>query len=64
MQGVGKYQCTEFKKFETLQEKAIQIKKFLPNNVPVSKKMHKLRILKLTSHFKIYFLYMIALKKE
>ena len=43
----GQYQGTEFKKIETLQEKAITIIKFLPNNAPVSKEMHKLRILKL-----------------
>ena len=43
----GQYQGTEFKKIETLQEKAIRIIKFLPNNAPVSKEMHKLRILKL-----------------
>ena len=30
-----------------MQEKAIRIIKFLPNNAPVSKEMHKLRILKL-----------------
>ena len=30
-----------------MQEKAIRITKFLPNNAPVSKEMHKLRILKL-----------------
>ena len=42
----GQYQGTEFKKIETLQEKAIRIIKFLPNNAPVSKEMHKLRILK------------------
>ena len=34
-------------KIETLQEKAIRIIKFLPNNAPASKEMHKLRILKL-----------------
>ena len=43
----GQYQGPEFKKIETLQDKAIRIVKFLPNNVPVSKEMHKLRILKL-----------------
>ena len=44
----GQYQGTEFKKIiETLQEKAIRIINFLPNNAPVSKEMHKLRILKL-----------------
>ena len=43
----GQYQGTEYKKIETLQEKAIRIIKFLPNNAPVSKEMHKLRILKL-----------------
>ena len=47
MPGVGTIQGTEFKKIETLQEKAIRIIKFLPNNAPVSKEMHKLRILKL-----------------
>ena len=36
------------KKIETLPEKAIRIIKFLPKNAPVSKEMHKLRILKLT----------------
>ena len=30
-----------------MQEKTIRITKFLPNNAPVSKEMHKLRILKL-----------------
>ena len=30
-----------------MQEKAIKIIKFLPNNAPLSKEMHKLRILKL-----------------
>ena len=30
-----------------MQEKAIRIIKFLPNNAPVSKEMHKLKILKL-----------------
>ena len=35
------------KKKEILQEKAIRIINFLPNNAPVSKEMHKLRILKL-----------------
>ena len=35
------------KKIETLLEKAIRTIKFLPNNAPVSKEMHKLRILKL-----------------
>ena len=43
----GQYQDTEFRKIETLQEKAIRIIKFLPNNAAVSKEMHKLRILKL-----------------
>ena len=43
----GQYQGTELKKIETLQEKAIRIIKFLPNNAPVSKEVHKLRILKL-----------------
>ena len=43
----GQYQGTALKKIETLQEKAIRIIKFLPNNPPVSKEMHKLRILKL-----------------
>ena len=41
MPGVGR------SKRKLLQEKAIRIIKFLPNNVPVSKEMHKLRILKL-----------------
>ena len=40
-------QYIEFKKIETLQEKAMRIMKFLPNNAPVSKDMHKLKILKL-----------------
>ena len=35
----GQYQGTEFKKIETLQEKAIRIIKFLPSNAPVSKEM-------------------------
>ena len=43
----GQYQGNEFKKIETLQEKAIRIIKFLSNNDPVSKEMHQLRILKL-----------------
>ena len=43
----GQYQGTEFKKIEALEEKAIRIIKFLPNNAPVSTEMHKLRILKL-----------------
>ena len=30
-----------------MQEKAIRIIKFIPNNAPVSKELHKLRILKL-----------------
>ena len=58
-------------KLETLQEKAIRIMKFLPNNALVSKEMDKLRILELKlkdwktlSHFKTYFLYMTALKKN
>ena len=50
MPGVGTIQGTEFKKIETLQEKAIRIIKFLPNNNPVSKEMYKSRILKL-KHF-------------
>ena len=37
------YQGTEFKKIETLHEKAIRIIRFLPNNAPVPKEMHKLR---------------------
>ena len=60
----GQYQGTEFKKIETLQEKAIRIINFLPNNAPVSKEMHKLRILKLLSHFKTYVVYMTALRKK
>ena len=43
----GQYQGTEFKKIETLEDKAIRIINFLPNNAPVSKEMHQLRILKL-----------------
>ena len=43
----GQYQGTEFKKIEALQEKAIRIMRFLPNNATVSGEMHKLRILKL-----------------
>ena len=43
----GQYQDTEFKKIETLHEKAMRIIKFLPNNAPVSKEMYKLKILKL-----------------
>ena len=43
----GQYQGTEFKIIETLQEKAIRIIKFSPNNAPVSKEVHELRILKL-----------------
>ena len=40
----------EFKKIETLQEKAIRIIKFLPNNALVWKEMHKLKILKLKDY--------------
>ena len=48
MPGVwGQYQGTEFKRIEILHEKTIRIIKFLPNNGPVSKEMHKLRVLKL-----------------
>ena len=48
MPGVGTIpRHNEFKKIEILQEKAIRIKKFIPNNAPVSKEKHKLRILKL-----------------
>ena len=43
----GQYQGTEFKKIETLQEKAIRIINFLPDNAPFSEEMRKLRILKL-----------------
>ena len=43
----GQYQGTEFKKIEALQKKVIRIIKFLPSNAPVSKEIHKLRILKL-----------------
>ena len=56
----GQYQGPEFKKIETLQDKAIRIVTFLPNNVPVSKEMHKLRILKLKDFItiqKILFVY-------
>ena len=42
----GQYHGTEFKKIESFQEKTIRVIKFLPNNAPVSKEMHKLRILK------------------
>ena len=62
----GQYQGTEFKKIETLQEKAIRIIKFLPNNAPVSKEMHKLRVLKLSLYRTskcILFIHMTALKK-
>ena len=45
--GWGQYQGTVLKKIETLQEKAVKIVIFLPKNAPVSKEMHKLRILKL-----------------
>ena len=41
------YQGAEFKKIETLHEKAIRIITFLPSNAPVSKEMHELRVLKL-----------------
>ena len=44
---MGQYQGNEFKKIELLQEKAIRIIRFLPNDAPVSKEMHELRILKL-----------------
>ena len=62
----GQYQGTEFKKKETLQKKAIRIITFSPNNAPVSKEMHKLRILKLKDFvtLKTYFLYMTVLKKK
>ena len=43
----GQYQGTEFKEIEILREKAVRLMKFQPNNAPVSKEMHKLRILKL-----------------
>ena len=33
-------QGTELKKIEALQQKAIRVIKFLPNNAPVSKEMH------------------------
>ena len=35
---------TEFKKIGELQEKAIRIIKFLPNDAPVTKSMKKLKI--------------------
>ena len=41
------YQGNKFKKAEKVPEKAIRIIKFLPNNAPVLKEMHKLKILKL-----------------
>ena len=47
MPGVGAIPEHWIQKIEILQEKAIIIIKFLPNNAPVSKEMHKLRILKL-----------------
>ena len=62
----GQYQGTELKKIETLREKAIRIIKFLPNNAPVSKEMHKLRILKLKDFIilqNVLFVY-DCLKKE
>ena len=46
------------KKIETLPEKANRTVKFLPNNSPVSKEMHKLRILKLKDFLQnILFVY-------
>ena len=42
----GQCQDTELKKIENLEEKAIRIIKFLPNNAPVFKEMHKSKIIK------------------
>ena len=56
----GQYQGTEFQKLARLQEKAVIIIKFLPNNAPVSKEMHILKILKLKdfiTHQNILFVY-------
>ena len=52
------------KKKEMLQEKAIRIINFLPNNAPVSKEMHKLRILKLKDFItlqNVLFVYVFVL---
>ena len=52
------------KKKEILQEKAIRIINFLPNNAPVSKEMHKLRILKLKDFItlqNVLFVYVFVL---
>ena len=53
------YQGTELKKkIEKLPEKANRTIKFLPNNAPVWKEMHKLRILKLKDFLQnILFVY-------
>ena len=50
----GKYQGTELKKTEKLQEKAIRLIKFLPSNAPVLKEMHKLKIQKKTFFKRLY----------
>ena len=43
----GQEHSNEFKKIEKLQEKAIKIIKFLPNDAPMTKTMKELKILKL-----------------
>ena len=52
------------KKIETLPEKANRTVKFLPNNSPVCKEMHKLRILKLKDFLQNILLYMTVLRKK
>ena len=46
----GQYQGAEFKIIEKLHEKAIKIINLLPNNAPILKEMHKLKVPKL-KHF-------------
>ena len=53
MLGVGTVPRHWIRKIKTLQEKAIKTIKFLPNSAPVSKEMHKLRILKLKDFVKL-----------
>ena len=47
----GQEHSNEFKKIEKLQEKAIKITKFLPNDAPVTKTMKELKTLKLEDFF-------------
>ena len=62
----GQYQDSEFRKIENLEEKAIRITKFLPNNAPVFKEMHKLKILKVKDFITIQNILFInnCLKEE